>query len=264
MRLIYILAILTFIGMAALWGGWYGLCRRKLAAALAAACIIVGGVLLLLAVLPGNSFYGTTVTAEPAAGKNVALTFDDGLYPPYTDELLAVLQQRQVKATFFMVAGNARQHPELVAQIAAQGHEVALHALQHRDFLKLTPGQQQSDVSAGKELLEKLSGQQITLMRPPHGFRDWSVLATLRQNGLTVVNWSVIPRDWTNPGSEVIVQRVMEQVQTEAIILLHDGDSPKYAASREQTVQAVPVIIDKLRAVGYNFVTVSELMHKGE
>ena len=241
MRLIYIIGLLTVIGTGALWCGWYGMVRRRIAAMLAAVSILAGGVLLLLAVLPDYSFYGTTVTHNFAAGKNVALTFDDGPYPPYTDELLKILEQRQVKATFFMVAENAEKHPELVAKIAAQGHEIALHALKHRDFLKLSLAEQQKD-----------------------GFRDWAVIDTLQKNGLTAVNWSVIPRDWTNPGVSVIVDRIMEQLHPGAIILLHDGDSPKYVASREETIQAVSVIIDKLCAEGYNFVTVNELMQKGE
>lgn len=98
---------------------WYGQaqnCRH-----VGGVSILAGGVLLLLAVLPDYSFYGTTVTHNFAAGKNVALTFDDGPYPPYTDELLKILEQRQVKATFFMVAENAEKHPELVAKIAAAG-----------------------------------------------------------------------------------------------------------------------------------------------
>ena len=173
MRLIYIIGLLTVIGTGALWCGWYGMVRRRIAAMLAAVSILAGGVLLLLAVLPDYSFYGTTVIHNFAAGKNVALTFDDGPYPPYTDELLKILEQRQVKATFFMVAENAEKHPELVAKIAAQGHEIALHALKHRDFLKLSLAEQQKDIAAGKRILEKLSGQKITLMRPPHGFRDW-------------------------------------------------------------------------------------------
>ena len=107
MRLIYIIGLLTVIGTGALWCGWYGMVRRRIAAMLAAVSILAGGVLLLLAVLPDYSFYGTTVTHNFAAGKNVALTFDDGPYPPYTDELLKILEQRQVKATFFMVAENA-------------------------------------------------------------------------------------------------------------------------------------------------------------
>ena len=114
MRLIYIIGLLTVIGTGALWCGWYGMVRRRIAAMLAAVSILAGGVLLLLAVLPDYSFYGTTVIHNFAAGKNVALTFDDGPYPPYTDELLKILEQRQVKANFFIVAENARKKTELV------------------------------------------------------------------------------------------------------------------------------------------------------
>lgn len=264
MRLVYILGLLTVLGLAALWSGWYGLIKRKMAAALAVICILTGGGLLLLAVMPGNSFYGPTVTCQPDAGQVVALTFDDGPYPPYTDELLEVLRERNVQATFFMIGEQAQKYPGLVAQIAGAGHEVALHAWRHRDFLKLTAAEQQQDLTTGKAVLEKLSGQQIRLMRPPHGFRDWSVMSSLQTEGLTAVNWSVIPRDWTEPGAEVIVSRTMEQIAPGAVILLHDGASPRYQASREQTVQAVRLLIDRLRGAGYNFVTVEELLHKGE
>lgn len=264
MRLVYILGLLTVVATALLWGGWYGLVKRRLAAVLAALCVLVGGGLLLLAVLPSNSFYGTTVISLPAVGKVVALTFDDGPYPPYTDELLEVLRQKNVQATFFMIGEQAEKYPELVAQTSAAGHEVALHAMRHRDFLKLTAEEQQQNITDGKAVLEKLSGQKITLMRPPHGFRDWAVMSTLATNGLKAVNWSVIPRDWTQPGVEEIVDKVLQQVTPGAIILLHDGDSPAYKASREQTVKAVAIIIDKLRADGYNFVTVGELLNKGE
>lgn len=263
MRLVYVLGLLTLFSLIVLWSGWYCLIKRRLAVMIAVLCILSGGILLLAAVLPNYSFYGLTVTDVPRAGKAVALTFDDGPYPPYTEELLEILQQQHVHATFFLVAENAVKYPELVQKIASQGHEIALHAFRHRDFLKLSADEQQKDVATGKALLQKMSGQKITLMRPPHGFRDWSVMKTLAANDLTAVNWSVIPRDWTNPGTEVIVARVLEQVQPGAIVLLHDGDSPKYAASREQTVQAVGIIINKLQADGYSFLTVSELLEKG-
>lgn len=101
MRLIYIIGLLTVIGTGALWCGWYGMVRRRIAAMLAAVSILAGGVLLLLAVLPDYSFYGTTVIHNFAAGKNVALTFDDGPYPPYTDELLKYWSSVRSKRLFY-------------------------------------------------------------------------------------------------------------------------------------------------------------------
>ena len=94
-------------------------------------------------------------------------------------------------------------------------------------------------------------------MRPPHGFKDWSVVHAINDAGLTVVNWSIIPRDWTNPGAQIIADRVCEKAEPGAIVLLHDGDSPKKQASRDQTIEAVGIIIDRLRAEEYEFVTLT-------
>lgn len=260
MRLIYIIAFCGVLGMLALWLGKFKLIQKKLAVFIAAVGVLLAGVLTLLAVLPQNNFYGQVVASVPTQKKLVALTYDDGPYLPYTLELLKVLQEKQVKATFFMVGENAFQKQEAVRAVSRQGHEIALHAGSHRDLLKLEPEAVAANIDSGKVTLEWLSGKPVKYMRPPHGFRDWVVMKEIHQAGLTAVNWSVIPRDWTNPGTDVIVDRVCSKVFPGAIILLHDGDSPKNAASRQQTVEATAAIIDRLCSEGYEFVTVSQLM----
>lgn len=264
MQLMHILAFLSVLVLISLWCGQFKKAWRKISVIISLVSIISGGVLLLLAVLPGNSFYGTTITSNANIGKKVSLTFDDGPYLPYTEELLAVLKEKQVQVTFFMLATSAEKNPELVKKIVASGHEIALHADTHKDFLKLSRQEQLENLVQGKASLEKISGQIIKYWRPPHGFRDWSVHNLAQDNKLTIVNWSVVPRDWTNPGTEVITERVLKQITPGAIVLLHDGDSPTYSASREQTVQATSIIIDKLRAQGYEFVTVDKLIEQGE
>ena len=107
MRLIYIIACCGFLGMLALWLGKFKLIQKKLAVFIAAVGVLLAGVLTLLAVLPQNNFYGQVVTSVPMQKKLVALTYDDGPYLPYTLELLKVLQEKQVKATFFLVGENA-------------------------------------------------------------------------------------------------------------------------------------------------------------
>ena len=218
--------------------------------------------MLALAVLPGNSFYGETVTSGKSTDgkKLVALTFDDGPYPPFTQELVAVLDEKQVKATFFVVGNNASKFPDVVKLVVSKGHEVALHAGEHKDFLKLNSSELAENISFGKKVLEELTGKPVKYMRPPHGFRDWAVMEEASRVGLKVVNWSVIPRDWTNPGAEAIADRVCKEVFSGAIVLLHDGDAPAQKASREQTVQAIALIIDQLRKDGYKFVTIDELL----
>ena len=264
MRIIYLLILFSLISIAFLWLGKYGVIRKKVAMISAIASLLCGGALLSLAVLPGNSFYGETITSGKVADgkKLVALTFDDGPYPPFTQELVAVLEEKQVKATFFVVGNNASKYPEVVRQIAGQGHEVALHAGEHRDFLKLNSSELAGNISSGKKVLEELIGKPVKYMRPPHGFRDWAVMEATTDAGLKLVNWSVIPRDWTNPGAQVIADRVCKDVFPGAIVLLHDGDAPSQTASREQTVEATAIIIDELRKQGYNLVTVSQMLER--
>ncbi len=264
MRLIYILIATGILAVAMLWLGKLRVIRKRTALISAILSLGIGGSLLLMAVLPGNSFYGETITnvQVPNGKKLVALTFDDGPYPPYTKKLLAALEEKQVKATFFVVGNNASKNPEVVTLVTSKGHEVALHAGEHKDFLKLNEQELVGNILRGKKLLEELTGKSVKYLRPPHGFRDWAVMEAASDAGLKVVNWSVIPRDWTNPGAQEIAERVCKNVTSGAIVLLHDGDAPVQTASREQTVEATVLIIDELRKQGYNFVTVSQLLER--
>lgn len=158
-----------------------------------------------------------------------------------------------------MVGENAAKHPETVRLVQAQGHEIALHAGYHRDLLKLSSSEAAANIAYGKETLQSITGTAPQYMRPPHGFKDWSTVKAINDAGMQIVNWSIIPRDWTNPGVQVIADRVCENAASGAIVLLHDGDSPKNLAPRDQTIEAVGLIIDRLRAEGYEFVTIEEL-----
>ena len=264
MRLIYVLIATGILAVTMFWLGKFGVVRKRLAVLVACASLVCGGGLLLMAVLPGNSFYGETITSVkvPNGKKLVALTFDDGPYPPYTQKLLDVLEKKQVKVTFFMVGNNASKNPEVVTLVTSKWHEVALHAEEHKDFLKLNEQELVGNILRGKKILEGLTRKPVKYLRPPHGFRDWTVMEAASNAGLKVVNWSVIPRDWTNPGAQEIADRVCKNVVPGAIVLLHDGDAPAQTTSREQTVEATALIIDELRKQGYNFVTVSQLLER--
>lgn len=211
--------------------------------------------------LPGpkdNRENVSVISSGTVHDKWIALTFDDGPYPPYTDRLLDVLKAKRVHATFFLVAEQAQQYPELVRRMKAEGHTVGLHAFRHRDFLKLTEEEKRKDLEQGKNLLRDITGKNPVYWRPPHGFRDFSVMETAAAQNLTVINWSVIPRDWTGIDSQEIFRRVMDKAEDGAIVLLHDGDSPGYKASRQATVDAVAPLIDSLREKGYHLVSLEE------
>lgn len=263
MRSLYVICTSGLLATALLWLGAWRLLSRKLACLLACLSLALGGGLLLLAVLPGNSFYGPVLAKVETEQKLIALTFDDGPYTPYTEELLQVLEDEGAKVTFFLVAARAKQYPELIKREVAAGHELALHSYVHQDQLKLDAEAVRANLANGKATLERLTGQPIKYFRPPHGFKDFVVMQEAHKAGLEVVNWSLMARDWTNPGAETIAERIVSQAAPGAIVLLHDGDSPSYTAARAQTVAATREILRRLKAEGYSFVTVSELLRQG-
>ena len=262
MRVLCIMGVCYLAALVLLWAGRRGKISRKVAAVVSAVCLLAGSGALAAAVYPIGNGYGKTVNRLTDLSGNgqhaVALTFDDGPYPPYTDRLLDVLKAKRVHATFFLVAEQAQQYPELVRRMKAEGHTVGLHAFRHRDFLKLTEEEKRKDLEQGKNLLRDITGKNPVYWRPPHGFRDFSVMETAAAQNLTVVNWSVIPRDWTGIDSQEIYRRVMDKADDGAIVLLHDGDSPGYKASRQATVDAVAPLIDSLREKGYHLVSLEE------
>ena len=134
---------------------------------------------------------------------------------------------------------------------------MGLHAYKHKDYLKLSEAEACEEVIKGKQILEQLTGQKIKYWRPPHGFKDKSVFAAAKKAELSVVNWTVCPRDWTGISAEEISNRVLQEARNGNIILLHDGDSPKKVASRIETIRAIPLIAENLREEGFKFVTVT-------
>ena len=259
MRMIWLLTVATVVCLLFLAGGYFNKIKKHIALLGAVICILIGGGFLLLAVLPGNSFYGKVLYKGTTKEKLVALTFDDGPYPPYTEQILAVLKEKKVPATFFLVGENAKAHPDLVREEEAQGHLLGTHTYDHKDLLRLSGPDIRSELSAGVKIVEDITGKRPIFVRPPHGFKDFAVLEQVEALHLRAVNWSVLPKDWTKPGVDVIVHRVVYGVKPGSIVLLHDGDSPARKASRQQTVDALPTIIDQLREKGYIFVTVDKL-----
>ena len=115
-----------------------------------------------------------------------------------------------------------------------------------------------ADLTRACQVLEGLTGRPVRYWRPPHGFRDPAAMQTARDLGLAVVTWSTAPRDWTGIAAGDIVQRVVNKAEPGAIVLLHDGDSPYYRASRQPTVDAAGPLIDTLRQQGYTLVPLAD------
>ena len=186
-------------------------------------------------------------------GRYIAMTFDDGPRPGTTTQLLDILKQRNIKATFFMIGQNVVAHPEIARRVLAEGHEIGNHTWTHPQLSKLSNQQVTEELTKTQEAIKNACGFTPTLMRPPYGAltkpqREWIE----KQFGLNVIFWSVDTNDWRRPGASVISQRVIKGAQPGAIILQHD--------IHQQTVDAMPAALDALLAKGYKFVTVSQLI----
>lgn len=182
--------------------------------------------------------------------KVIALTFDDGPDPKFTEAILDILKHKQIKATFFVLGENASQNPTLLRRMITEGHEIGNHGYTH-DYnqRKLTEEIKQTDQS-----VFVATGTHTYFYRPPGGFVTKSQIDVINNQGYVVTLWSVDSRDWRKPGVKQIVSNVVQKVFPGAIVLLHDG-----GGFNSQTVLALDQVIDKLIAEGYRFVTLSEL-----
>lgn len=180
--------------------------------------------------------------------KLVALTFDDGPLAATTPQLLDILEKKQAPATFFVVGTMAERAPEVLKREQKEGHEVGSHTTAHRSLATMSVGEIQAEKQQMNSIVERITGKGVSLVRPPYGALSDTVRGTM---GQAMILWSVDPEDWHDRKAETVRTRVREMVHDGAVILLHD--------IHPTTVEAVPGIIDDLRADGYEFVTVSEL-----
>jgi peptidoglycan-N-acetylglucosamine deacetylase len=219
---------------------------------------------------PGNQLFGKTLVSGPRNERVVALTYDDGPNPPYTDELLSVLRAEHVHATFFVVGRAVAVYPSVVRAEVRDGNALGNHTWAH-DHLVL------DDVSGLRRTLQRTdraiftaTGVHTRIMRPPYGGRDWLVLGEVRKLGYTPVMWSVpLAGDWEDPPAQVIAARILRYAGDGAIIDLHDGNqgivcTKVHAAprvcDRSSDVAATRLIIEALKRQGYRFVTIPELL----
>ncbi|MGG4219487.1 polysaccharide deacetylase family sporulation protein PdaB [Paenibacillus jamilae] len=200
----------------------------------------------------------TAIYSVPTDKKLIALTFDISWGDKRTSPILKVLEDKKVtKSTFFLSAPWSKTHPELVNQIKDSGFEIGSHGHKHENYSSLSDEEIRKQISTAHTTLTELTGQSPKLIRMPNGDFDKRVLQVARTLGYKTIQWDTDSLDWKNPGTQVIIDRVVNKAHPGDIVLLHASDSCK------QTHEALPVIIDKLRAKGYEFVTVSELLQQG-
>jgi peptidoglycan/xylan/chitin deacetylase (PgdA/CDA1 family) len=186
----------------------------------------------------------------------VALTFDDGPSPPYTNNLLEILELHKVKATFFMIGRNIEEHPDVAKAVVVQKHEIGNHSYSHTKLLIKSPDFVRLEIERTDLLLRHLGVTREIHFRSPFGAQLFSVPLVLWEKKKKNILFDVAPRDWETQETDIIVQRVINQIKPGSIILLHDGEqSPRFG-----TVKATDMIIRELKKRNFKFVTVSQLL----
>ena len=224
------------------------------------AAIVVVIVLAIGAFTPNTPIFGRVIGRGKVSSNRAALTFDDGPSAEFTPEVLDVLRDRGVKATFFVLGRHVRAHPDIARRIVEEGHELASHGDDHSLLTFAGPEGIAHQFRALDEAVISATGAApAPLFRAPHGFRSPFLVPVARSLGYRVVGWTAGVWDTTKPGVDRIVSRSVSRLHPGAILLLHDADGSGAGDDRSQTVQALPQIIDAGRNDDLEFVTISEL-----
>ena len=220
--------------------------------------ILLGADLLLLCIVAGNMensagtqsmMKETDLSMQDLTEKKVALTFDDGPNANYTETLLDGLKERGVHATFFLLGTQVEKSPKIVERMHEDGHLIGNHSYEHVNLSSLSDEAAMVQVDKTNEAIYKVTGEFPEYIRPPYGC--WK--SNLDYNTTMIeVLWNVDPLDWNTDSADVVVQRVLKEVEENDIILLHDAS--------ESSVNAAFRIIDALQKEGYVFVTVDEIL----
>ena len=210
--------------------------------------------LAALALIRQLAFYNNALLtlAQPqivSDVKRVALTFDDGPHPIYTEPLLDGLKERGVQATFFVTGENAALHPDIIKRMYEEGHLIGNHTYTHIELTKSNREKFKQELVKTNEVLQEITGEEVLYVRPPYGAWDKKLETELN---MFPILWNIDPLDWCTSNSSCITQAVLKKVSENDIILMHDY----YKTS----VEAALMIVDELQKQGYEFVTVDKLL----
>lgn len=179
----------------------------------------------------------------------VALTFDDGPHPHYTEQLLDGLKEREVKATFFVTGEHAKLHPEIIERMHEEGHLIGNHTYSHIQLRDNNREEFKEELVRTNKIISEITGEEIQYVRPPYGVWDKKLETELN---MFPVLWTVDPLDWCSTNVKCITEKVVNKTEENDIILMHDY--------YESTIEAALKVVDELQEEGYEFVTVEEIL----
>lgn len=201
------------------------------------------------------------------SGRNhphVALTFDDGPNPDFTNKILDILKEKEVKAAFFMVGKHIEKYPEVAKRVYSEGHDIGNHTYSHRDLVPATRRTVIKEVQKCDQAIERVLGIKTTLFRPPRGIISNNVRKLIVAMGFTIALWTVSALDWRGKSPKAMIRRIMLHANGGGVILFHDSGAllRTEGASRENTVEALPLVIDALKASGFEIVLLSKMIRE--
>lgn len=191
--------------------------------------------------------------------KKVALTFDDVPDIRFTPQILDMLKKHKVKATFFVVGYRAQNHPDLVRRMVREGHVIGNHSYNHALLTRATLPQFERQMMRTQSIIRNLTGRAPKYYRPPYGEINEEQVRWAKKHDMIVVNWDVDSLDWKGLSSAKVSSNILNTVRPGSIVLQHGGGGKGQELSG--TVEALPHIISKLRARGYSFVTVPDMLN---
>ncbi len=192
---------------------------------------------------------------EDKGDKTVALSFDAAWGNEDTAQLISILGKYKVKATFFVVGSWVDKYPESVKQLSDAGHEINNHSNSHPHMPQLSVTQMTDELNACNEKISAITGKKPILFRAPYGDYDNTMLKTVTDNGMYTIQWDVDSRDWKEEyTTDMIVRGVCDNVKSGSIVLFHNA--------AKNTPEALPIILEKLIAEGYNFDLISNMIYK--
>jgi polysaccharide deacetylase family sporulation protein PdaB len=194
--------------------------------------------------------------------KYIAITFDDGPDPKYTPKILDILKEENVRATFFVVGAHVVKYPEVARRIVEEGHEIGNHTYSHRNLYRLSKEHIIEEIEKAHEAIMLVIGEETHLLRPPRGMYDSNVVEISHSRRYTIVLWSLSSQDWAEVSAGTVRRSILNNIQNGDILLFHDsGNIVSYeGGDRHNTVVALPVIVRELKDMGYQFVTITEMM----
>lgn len=202
-----------------------------------------------LGVCIGSAEANDVEPEQTAESPKIALTFDDGPHPVYTEKLLDGLKERGVKATFFVTGEHAKRHPELIKRMQEEGHLIGNHTYSHVQLRSDNAGEFEEELRKTNAVIEEITGQEVLYVRPPYG--SWDRKLEKKLNMFPVL-WTIDPTDWSCLNADTVTKRVVKKAKENSIILLHDY--------YETSITAALRIVDLLTGEGYEFVTVDEVL----